>query len=139
MTKRDEADPLAVDVSIVHPLHLSSLKAVVTPGETEDQAEKAKSAHSKESCRQAGWRFTGACAETTGAWGPAARKLVLQLIQRQAMRLGVPVAEAAQLAWRRLNTALMKGTASMLLRAFPSAFSSNPELFDPGKGVKIRV
>ena len=67
VVERDEADPLAVDVSIVHPLHLSSLKAVVTPGETAEQAEKAKSAHSKETCRQAGWRFTGACAETTGA------------------------------------------------------------------------
>ena len=52
------------------------------------------------------------------------------------MCLGFPVAGAAHLAWRRLNTALLMGPISMLLRAYPSAFGSSappsPEENDTG-------
>ena len=38
------------------------------------------------------------------------------------MRSGVPLAETAAAVWRRLNAALMKGTAMMLVRAYKEAF-----------------
>ena len=72
----EEAAPRAMDVSAVHPLHPSCLLAEVVPGAAAERAEAAKQASSCAECRAVGWSFSGACAEVTGAWGPAARSLV---------------------------------------------------------------
>ncbi len=58
--------------------------------------------------------------ETTGVWGPSARKFIQGLVGKQAMRQGAPVHAAAAAIWRRLTTAVLKGTAQMLTRAFPA-------------------
>ena len=62
------------------------------------------------------------CVETTGAWGSEAQRLVRGLVRRQGMRGGTPVAVAAASVWRRLATAVAKGTAQMLVRAYPGVF-----------------
>ena len=111
--------PDATDVSVGHPLQLSLPLAEVAPGALAERLERAKSAASVEACRRAGWHFTQACAETTGAWGPSARALVRKLARRQSMRCGIPLSEAASRLWRRLTVAVMQGAATMLLRAYP--------------------
>ena len=73
-------------------------------------------------CLDAGWRFVPVCVETTGAWGSDAQRLVRGLVRRQGMRCGTPVATAAASVWKRLVTAVAKGTAQMLVRAYPGVF-----------------
>ena len=118
-----DATPVAVDVSVVHPLHLSALSAEDTPGSLATARETEKVAASKVACDLAGWRFAAVCAETSGAWGPGAVKVIRALARKQSMRSGRPVGEAAGALWRRLGTAVAKGTAQMLLRSFPVAFN----------------
>ena len=114
--------PVAVDVAVVHPLHPSALSAEDTPGTAAASREAEKRATSAKACEAQGWRFAPVCAECTGGWGPGAQKCVRALIRRQSMRSGEPVAVTAGAVWRRLTTAVAKGAAQMLLRAFPGSF-----------------
>ena len=107
-----------------------------------ERAEAAKRAANSELCREVGWGFSPACAEVTGAWGSSARKLLRGLVRRQAMVLGLPVAEAAAACWRRMNAALMKGTALMLVRAYPETLGLDKPAEVPGvpdAPIRIRV
>ena len=117
-----DPSPMAVDVSIVHPLHLSSASAEDTPGTAAAAREAGKLASSGQACAEQGWRFTPVCVETTGAWGPGGQKAVRALVRKLSMRTGEPVAASAGAVWRRLSTAAAKGAAQMLLRAFPETF-----------------
>ena len=118
----DEPTPAAVDVSVVHPLHLSSPSAEDTPGSFAAAREVDKQSSSAADCSRVGWRFSPVCAETTGAWGPGAQRCVRGLVKRRSMRTGEPVAESALIVWRRLASAVAKGSALMLLRAYPNCF-----------------
>ena len=64
------------------------------------------------------------------------------MVRRQAMVLGIPIAEAATALWRRMNTALMKGTALMLVRAYPELMGVPKHVVDPevpDTPIRIRV
>ena len=113
---------MAVDVSIVHPLHLSSASAYYTPGTAAAPREAGKLASSGQACAEQGWRFTPVCVATTGAWGPGGQKAIRALVRKPSMRTGEPVAASAGAVWRRLSTAAAKWAAQMLLRAFPKPF-----------------
>jgi hypothetical protein len=124
-----DATPAAVDVSVVHPLHLSSLSAEITPGAAAASREAEKTASSAAACGAEGWRFHPVCVETTGAWGPGAQKHVRAIIRRQSMRSGEGVGATASAVWGRLATAVAKGAAQMLLRAFPSTFGLSSSIY----------
>ena len=114
--------PMAVDVSVVHPLHLSSASAEDTPGAAAAARELGKLATSAQACKDEGWSFSPACAETTGAWGPSGQRCVRGLIRKLSMKNGEPLADTAAAVWRRLATSVAKGTSQMLLRAYPELF-----------------
>ena len=120
-----DPSPMAIDVSIVHPLRLSSLSAEVTPGSAAATRESGKLASAGQPCRVEGWRFVPVCAETTGSWGPGGQKCIRGLIRRLSMRHGEPIAVTAGAVWRRLATAVAKGAAQMLLRAYPTLFGGS--------------
>ena len=89
LSEPSETNPRVIDVSEVHPLHPTSSLAEVTPGTAAAQREQAKhSSDAARTCAQHHWRLTAAAVETTGAWGPEAKKLVRELARKQAMRLG---------------------------------------------------
>ena len=101
----EEASPSAVDVSVVHPLRPSAALAAsaeVIPGVLAEAREAEKMAATGGACAAAGWRLVPVCAETTGAWGPAAKRAVRRLIRLQSMRVGEPVSSVASVVWRRL-------------------------------------
>ena len=118
----DDPIPDACDVSVGHPLQLSSHLAAVSPGALAERMEKAKVLENGPLCASAGWRCTPVCVETTGVWGPSAQKLVRRIVKLQSMRLGQPTSEVANHVWRRLNAAVAKGTAIMLTRAYTGTF-----------------
>ena len=122
--RRAHAAPVAADVSVVHHLQLSLAGAEVAPGTTAEHMEQDKTRASGAGCQAAGWRFSPVCAETTGAWGPGAQRFIRGLVRKQGRRTRVPMAEAAASVWRRLNSAVMKGTAQMLVRAYPEVFGA---------------
>jgi hypothetical protein len=79
---------LAVDTTVVHPLHPSARAAEDTPGAAAARAEERKVSAEAPVCRAAGWLFEAAGVETTGSWGPSAQRFVRKLIRKQSMRSG---------------------------------------------------
>ena len=122
----EDAAPLAVDVSVVHPLHLSSPSAEDTPGLFADKREQAKLSVGAAACKTAGWKLTPVCVETTGTWGPSAQRFVRGLVRRQSMKAGTEVADTARAIWGRLSASTAKGIAVMLVRAYPGLFEPPP-------------
>ena len=114
--------PEHIDVSAVHPLHLSASPAEAAPGTAAAQREALKlSSEGAQECRRRRQKFTPVAAETTGAWGPAAQRCIRGLARKQSMRLGEALGPVARRLWRRLSAAVAKGTARMLLRGFGEA------------------
>ena len=117
----EEVSPAASDVSVVHPLRPSAAPAAsaeVSPGAAAAAREADKLAFAGGACAAAGWRLVPICAETTGAWGPSAKRAIRRLIRLQG-GLGEPLAALAPVVWRRLAVAVAKGVAQCLLRAYP--------------------
>ena len=113
----DHPSPTAVDVSVVHPLQLSSPSAEEAPGAFAAAREQEKALHHA-SCAAAGWSFTPVAVEVTGAWGPSAQKFVRMLISRQSMRTGAACGTTAAAVWGRLGAVVAKGVATMLTRTY---------------------
>jgi hypothetical protein len=112
--------PLAVDVTIVHPLRLSN-NTPATHGQgisAADSAERAKIQENGPGCSAAGWACKPFALETTGALGTHANNLCRQLAKRWAMRHGRPVQECSESVRRAISTALAQGWAEMLAAAF---------------------
>ena len=119
VTESSDPAPKVVDVSVVHPLHPSSSTAEVTPGTAAATRETAK--HTSEAAREClkhHWQLVAVGCETTGAWGPEAKKCIRQLARRQCMRSGEDLAATSKKLWRRLSGAVAKGVGRMLVRGF---------------------
>ena len=127
LLEQSEAAPRHLDVSVVHPLHHASASSEVSPGAAaaRREAEKLNSDAAKE-CARLRLRFTPAGAETTGAWGPEARKLVRGLARKQSMRFGEELAVTSKRQWRRLSSAVAQCVARCLLRGFGAGSEHGP-------------
>ena len=112
----DQPAPLAVDVSLVHPLRPSLAEDAA--GRAASQRELAKEQLYSSPCKAVGWGFRPCAVETTGAWGPSGRRLVRMLTRRQSMRLGVPVKEVAAGVCGHLSATAAQGCGTMLVRAY---------------------
>ena len=112
--------PLAVDVTIVHPLRLSN-NTPATNGQGTSAAESAERSKIKENgsgCSAAGWACKPFALETTGGFFSHANHLCRQLAKRLAMRHGRPVQECSESVRGAISAALAKGWAEMLAAAF---------------------
>ena len=113
--------PLAIDVTVSHPLRLSSTLA--TRGEVAAAAEAAenrKRAASQAACEQAGWGFRPAAFETTGGLGPGASHTIRQLSRYLSMRRGTSAGEVSITISRAVSLALAKGRGEMLAASSPN-------------------
>ena len=113
-----EARPLAIDVTVCHPLRLSA-SAAVRDGRAlaAEEAEKAKMASRSRLCEGQGWSFRPFAMDTTGAFGPHAARVCRALSQQLAMRRGTDVATCATSVLLSLSLALAKGKGEMLVNA----------------------
>ena len=112
--------PLAIDVSITHPLRLSSNTA--TRGEVAaaaEASEKRKRAASQAACENAGWGFRPAAFETTGGLGPGASHTIRQLSRYLSMRRGISAGDVGTSIPRAISLALAKGRGEMLAASSP--------------------
>jgi hypothetical protein len=112
--------PVAVDVTVSHPLR-SSAPAAVRAGTVSAaaEAEARKTSASKAACRTAGWDFVPFGYDAVGGIGPGARSLCIKLAKQTAMRVGREASECALSVGQHLSLALAKGRGEMLSAASP--------------------
>ena len=112
--------PLAVDVTVSHPLR-SSASSAVREGRSSaaSEAERAKVVQSKAACEAVGWDFSPFGIDSTGGLGPAARKLCRRLAKTLAMRAGADTATLSENVGTQISLALAKGRGEMLCAATP--------------------
>ena len=118
-------------MSVVHPLHPSSSPAEVTPGTAAARREKVKlNSEAATECRKHQWKFTPVAVETTGCWGPEARRCIRELSRRQCSRSGEELGDVAKRLWRRMSSVVAKGVAQMLLRGHSAGLHANAAVPD---------
>ena len=119
--------PLAVDVTVSHPLR-SSAPSAVREGRSSaaGEAERAKNVQSKGPCQAAGWDFCPFGIDSTGGLGPSARQLCRRLAKALAMRAGADTATLSESVGTHISLALAKGRGEMLCAATPLPPSSLP-------------
>ena len=112
--------PLALDVTITHPLRLSaSLAARGEVAASAELAEKRKKLAAESACTQAGWGFRALAFETTGGMGSGATQTIRQLCRQLSMKRGLAAGEVCTQVFRSLSLALAKGKGEMLAAAAP--------------------
>ena len=116
--------PVAFDVSVVHPLRLSSRPGIVTAGSAAQERAEAKRAYYREGCRSAGWDFSPCVVETTGAWGSTAQASINKVIRRIAVSSGIPVKHVAADIWTDASVVIARSVGASLARCAPQAGSS---------------
>ena len=112
--------PLAVDLTVSHPLR-SSASSAVREGRSSaaSEVERAKIVQSKALCQAAGWDFSPFGIDSTGGLGPAARQLCRRLAKALAMRAGADTATLSENVGTQISLALAKGRGEMLCAATP--------------------
>jgi len=78
--------PVALDISVVHPLGANFHHGDCVAGAAAETREKAKIALYGQACEAAGWDFVPLVVETTGAWGHRAQVFISALLRKQASR-----------------------------------------------------
>ena len=119
------AKPVAVDVTVCHPLRPhSSLATRSTPHLAAQMAESQKYSANGPTCAASNWLFSAFAVESTGGLGPGAQKLCRLLVRALSLKLGLPPTTLSLEIHSSLSTALAKGRAEMLLSACPLASPS---------------
>ena len=113
-----DAEPLAVNVGVVHTLQSAINLAHVQPGQLARKLEQRKVLERQAFCRRNGWTFSPFAMETIGVWGGKARHVVQKLAAWTNLS-GYTKHEAASLCRSRLELALVRGLARQLKRGFP--------------------
>ena len=111
-----DSKPLAVDVTIVHPLRLSGPQAtrdVATA--TASDAESAKRRANSIPCQTANWLCCPFGLETTGGMGPSASKLCNRLARALSMKKGVSLQDPSCHVQQAISISLAKGRGEMLI------------------------
>ena len=127
--------PLAVDVTVSHPLR-SSASSAVREGRSSAaaEAERLKVVQSKTVCQAAGWDFSPFGVDATGGMGPAARLLCCRLAKALAMRAGADTATLSENVGTHISLALAKGRGRCCVRRL----LSHPRQF-PSELIRSRV
>ena len=112
--------PVAVDVTVQHPLRLSASAAVrADVSISTEQAERTKEKARLAVCSQAGWLFRPFALDTTGGFGPKAVQMCKALARQLSMRRGCDADLAFGGVQLSFAVALAKGRGEMLANAVP--------------------
>ena len=108
-------------------LHRPQSRTVTTvsAGASAAKREQCKTNQASASCVDAGWSVCPVAAETTGAWGPSAQKLVRRIARFESMRSGTHVHELSLFICRQLSFTIVGQVGKQLHRAsLPAATST---------------
>jgi len=109
---------VAIDVRVVHPLHLSHTATVtVSAGAAAQKREVAKVKFYEEQYGRRSRGFTAFVGETAGAWGHAAQWCVRALARAKSLRTGEAPQEVAHAVWDSVCRAVASSIARQLVRA----------------------
>ena len=113
--------PLALDVTITHPLRVSAPAAARgAAAVSAEGAEHSKRFAQATPCHEVGWSFRAVGFDTTGGLGPGAQKAVRQLYRQLSMRQGKSSTAVADEVARLFSLSLAKGRGEMLAASCPS-------------------
>ena len=113
--------PIAIDVTVSHPLRSSTSQAVrATTGISATQGEDHKAKRMSHLCAAIRWDFKPVGFETTGGMGLGARAFLKYLIRKQSQYLNLPIIDISNGIHNRLSIVLAKGCAQMLTKSFDS-------------------
>ena len=113
--------PVAIDVTVVHPMRPSGPPALRNnPHTAAEAAEKLKTAKMQDECNRVGWVFKPFGLEVTGGMAPGAHQLFKQLIRQISMKTGLSPSDVARDVLESISLALAKGRGEMLVFALPS-------------------
>jgi len=115
--------PLAIDTTVVHPLRISSDASVrgASVGSFASQAESRKVEKYSAACQHAGLLFMPFGVESTGGWGPKARRLIQIISSAQASRSGTPMGEV----YKSVAATLRESVLSMVAASFGRCSSAS--------------
>jgi hypothetical protein len=107
---------VVVDVMVTFPLQTHLVRhAIETPGGAATYQERLKHDKYDGLCAQQGLHLVPALADTFGAFGAAGLELLRELARRWGSRIDVHPSAAIPLALGRINVAIMRGVARLLL------------------------
>ena len=102
--------PLAVDVTVSHPVRFSAASAVREGrSSAASEAERAKIVQSKAVCQAAGWDFAPVGVDATGGLGLSACQLCRKLAKALAMRAGADTSTLPENVGTQISIALANG------------------------------
>ena len=126
-----ESRPLALDISVVHPLQPSSSIAGASPGRLADERALTKINHYRAACSVAQWDFSPITFETTGAWSASTATFVRRWSLLVGMSTGSPAAKCfATLSWA-VSTLLAKAVGENMARGLGNNFPQLPSISLP--------
>ena len=112
--------PVAIDVTVSHPLRPSAPSAVrAATTSAAALAEQHKNSVSKGLCAAVGWDFLPFGFDSVRGLRPPARGLCQKLAKHLAMQAGASAANTALTVGQQLSLALAKGRGEMLSAATP--------------------
>ena len=116
--------PIALDVSLVHPLQSSLPQAAALPGTLAHHRAQQKVERYRAACKTAGWRFCPAVYETTGGHNPSFGPFLKQWARKMSMAAGCSVPDCLRAISWALSVLRGRCIAQHLTRAFPRSAAS---------------
>ena len=111
--------PLAVDVTVAHPLAPSMAAADTAASTAMSRAEARKKVKYDSRCKAAGWEFTPFAVSAFGQLGPHATAFSALMAKRIAARLACPLADASRLVDAVIGGAIAAAVAAQLVSHAP--------------------
>ena len=113
--------PMALDISVVHPFQAAAHHREADAGRAASNREREKLRFYADSCSSSGWAFNPVVAETCGSWGTLAQKFFNRPARKIAMRSGSSLKDVSAEMWSTLAVGLAQSVANMLLASAPHA------------------
>ena len=108
----EHGKPLAIDVTVSHPLQPSLSNAEVEPSHLLAQRATAKMSKYAANCAAAGWAFAPIVAMTTGQWSTSTSALLAKAARRWSLAPGKDA--RSDHLWARMGMSLARGCSQQL-------------------------
>ena len=114
-----DGKPLALDVSLIHPLQPSILHAEVDAKRLMAKRATLKAMTYQGDCAKEGWGFAALVGLTTGQWGSATSSLIHKLAKSLSMVEGKDSNWCQQQLWGKLSMHMARCCGQQLMHCFP--------------------
>ena len=114
-----DGKPLALDVSLIHPLQPSLLHAEVDTKRLMAKRATLKAMTYQGDCAKAGWGFAALVGLTSGQWDSATASFIYKLAKNMSMAVGKDASWCQQQLWGKLSVHMARSCGQQLVQCFP--------------------